>query len=312
MQKLRLLLLVVLCSTAFTAFGQAPRTKRITVLPLKDRTGSGARMNISEKAADALLAKLAETGQFTVVDRESLAAIQSEKNLKFDADFNPANAPKSGLLAVCDIMVMGQIDEFSANEESVESGNYISKKTEVDGNTALKLSLRVISVETGQIIAAPTARVEKTGVLGKSSSSTLVPDVGKKTSTASKDSALLRLVDSEIEEISTELAAKISKSAIAVSAAGPPVAATLPKFVGIVDGDVVINKGSASGITVGQSFDIVHLVDTGMVDPDTNKNIIRRKKICTLTIASVDEVTAEGKCPGGTPVKGDELRAVGK
>ena len=110
----KLIVIAGLCLTTSFAFCQ----KRITVLPLKDRTGSGVRMNISEKAADALLSKLAETGGFTVVDRESLAAIQSEKNLKFDADFNPANAPKSGLLAVCDYVVTGQIDEFSANENS--------------------------------------------------------------------------------------------------------------------------------------------------------------------------------------------------
>ena len=39
-------------------------------------------MNISQKAADALLAILAETGLFTVADRESLDAIQAEKKLK--------------------------------------------------------------------------------------------------------------------------------------------------------------------------------------------------------------------------------------
>jgi curli biogenesis system outer membrane secretion channel CsgG len=305
---------VSLLFSFLNGLGHAQGLKRITVLPLKDRTGSGAKMNISEKAADALLAKLAETGKFQVVDRESLAAIQSEKNLKFDADFNPANAPKSGLLAVCDIMVTGQIDEFSANEDSVEKGNYISKKTEVDGTTALKLSLRVISVETGQILGAPTARVEKSGVLGKSSSSTLIANVGSRTSTASTEAALLKLVDSEIEEISEQLSAKIASGPAALGGSSPGMAASavIPKFVGM-DGDLVlINKGSTSGLKAGDSFDIVHPVDTGMVDPDTNKPIVRRKTICTLTLSSVDDSTAEGKCPGGNPQKGDELKRVSK
>jgi hypothetical protein len=269
-------------------------------------------MNISEKAADALLAKLAETGKFQVVDRESLSAIQSEKNLKFDADFNPANAPKSGLLSVCDVLVTGQIDEFSANESSSEKGNYISKKTEINGTTALKLSLRVILVETGQIVGAPTARVEKSGILGKSFTSTLLANVGSKTSTANTEAALLKLVDSEIEDIAEDLSKKIANGAAAAggSASGGITVAVTPKFVGMEDGLALINKGSSSGFKIGDTFDILRPTDTGMLDPDTNKPIIRRKKVCTLTLSSVDESTADGKCLGTTPQKGDELKQV--
>ena len=310
MSTAKLIVLAILSLSALPMFSQA-NLKKITVLPLKDRTGSGARMNISEKAADALLSKLAETGKFIVVERESLPALQSEKNTKFDADFNPAGAPKSGLLAVCDFLVTGQIDEFSANENSKESGNYVSKKTEIEGSTALKLTVRVTSIETGQIIASPSVRVEKTGVLGKSSSSTLVGNVGSKTSTSDVNSALLKLVDAEIEDISTQLAAKIASSYVAgggVTAAAP----VLPKFVGIEDGLTVINKGSASGVKIGDSFDVVRPTDSGLIDPDSNKPIIRRKKVCTIVISSVDDSTSEGACAGGAPQKGDEIRAAAK
>jgi len=303
--------LAILSLSALPALSQV-KLKKITVLPLKDRTGSGVRMNISEKAADALLSKLAETGKFIVVERESLAALQTEKNLKFDADFNPANAPKSGMLAVCDFLVTGQIDEFNANENSVESGNYISKKSQIEGTTSLKLTVRVTSTETGQIIASPSVRVEKSGVLGKSSSSTLVGNVGSRTSTSDINSALLKLVDSEIEDISTQLAAKIAASYIAgggATAAAP----VLPKFVGIEDGLTVINKGSTSGIKVGDSFDVVRPTVTDLVDPDNpSQHIIRRKKVCTVVISSVEETISEGSCAGGTPQKGDEIRAVTK
>ena len=310
MLKAKFIVLAIISLSTLPVFSQA-RLKKITVLPLKDRTGSGVRMNISEKAADALLSKLAETGKFIVVERESLAAFQSEKNLKFDADFNPANAPKNGMLAVCDFLVTGQIDEFSANESSKESGNYISKKTEIEGTTALKLTVRVTSIETGQIIASPSARIEKSGVLGKSSSSTLVGNVGSKTSTSDVNSALLKLVDSEIEDISTQLAAKIAASYVAGGGATVAVP-SLPRFVGIEDGLTVINKGSASGVKIGDSFDVVRPTDSGLIDPDTNKPIIRRKKVCTIVISSVDESISEGGCAGGTPQKGDEIRAVTK
>jgi curli biogenesis system outer membrane secretion channel CsgG len=288
------------------------KLKKITVLPLKDRTGSRSNTNISEKAADALLSKLAETGKFVVVERESLALLQSEKNLKFDGDFNPTNAPKSGMMAVCDFLVTGQIDEFSVSERSVDSGNYISKNTQIEGTTALRLTVRVTSVETGQIIAAPSARVEKSGVLGRSPNSTMPGSDTSKTSTADANSALQKLVDSEIEDISTQLAARIAASLVASGGAAPAVSVP-PKFVGIENGLAVINKGSITGIKVGDSFDVVRPTDTGMTDPDgPQRHIIRRKRICTIVISSVEENLSEGTCEGGIPQNGDEIRMVTK
>ena len=301
------LITAALFISVLPAFGQAK--KRITVMPFKDRTGSGARMNISEKVADAILSKLAETGQFIVVERESLTALQSEKNLKFDADFNPANAPKSGLLAVCDIVITGQIDEFSANQNATTSGVYIKKSTQLNGSTALKINARVTSVETGQIIASPTARAEKSGILGKSSTLTIIPNVDSSSSTASGDSALIKLVDSAIEEVAEEVSKKISTGA-AFNIVSAPV---LPKFVGMEGGLVVINKGTTSGMKIGDNFEVVRPTDTGLEDPDKpGQHIIRRKRLCTLVISSLEETISEGKCDGATPQKGDEIRAVAK
>jgi curli biogenesis system outer membrane secretion channel CsgG len=311
MLRLRSCIAIALCASAVSVLAQA-RQKRITVMPFKDRTGSPASFNISEKVADAILAKLAETGQFIVVERESLAALQSEKNLKFDADFNPQNAPKSGMLAVCDIVITGQIDEFSANQTSSAKKMYVATKTRTDGTTALKITTRVTSVETGQILGAPSARSEKEGLLGESNSTPFIPNVGNDQSTANTNSALVKLVDANIEVVAEDVAKKIAASpaVAATPAAAPP--AVLPKFVGIDNGLVMINKGATAGIKVGDAFEVVHPVDTGFKDPDTGAAIVKKSKLCTLVISTVDDTTSEGKCDGGTPTKGDEIRAVPK
>lgn len=300
----------VLCLFTLSLGAQA-RQKRITVMPFKDRTGSGPGLNISEKVADAIMGKLAETGQFIVVERESLAALQSEKNLKFDADFNPQNAPKSGMLAVCDIVITGQIDEFSANQTSSDKGFYVTKKTKTNGTTALKISSRVTSVETGQIIGAPSARSEKEGVLGESTSTPFIPNVGNASSTANTNSALTKLVDANIEIVADEVAKKIAAST-ALLPGGGAAAPVVPKFVGMEDGLVVINKGVNAGIKIGDTFDVVRPTDSGLKDPDTGAAIVRRKKLCTLVISTLDDTTSEGKCDGATPEKGDEIRKVAK
>jgi hypothetical protein len=261
-------------------------------------------MNIGIKVADTLVSKLAETGQFQIIDRENLQRIMAEKNMKFDADFDPTNAPKTGLMNVIDILVTGQVDEFNANVKSVETGNYISKKTETDGQTDLKVTARLISIQTGQILAAPSAETEKTAVLGKSSASMLVQGVGSTSGTADTNSALRKLVDEAVSEVSDGLAKKIV-SASAFSSA--PAALPVPKFVGMEDGLVVINKGTNAGIKVGDTFDIVRPTDTGMKDPDTGQPIIRKKKLCALTITDLEDSISSGKCDGATPQKGDEI-----
>ncbi len=261
-------------------------------------------MNIGMKVADALVSKLAESGQFQIIDRENLQRIMAEKNMKFDASFDATNAPKSGLMDVIDILVTGQIDEFNANVKSVETGNYVSKKTEVDGQTDLKVSARLISIQTGQILAAPSSDSEKTAVLGKSSASLLVQGVGSKSGTADTNSALRKLVDETVAEVSDGLAKKIvSASAFSSAHATLPV----PKFVGVEDGLVVINKGTNAGIKIGDTFDIVRPTDTGMKDPDSGQAIIRKKKLCSLVISTLEDGISSGKCDGAVPQKGDEI-----
>jgi curli biogenesis system outer membrane secretion channel CsgG len=310
MFRVRICVAAALCLSVIPSFAQ--KQKRITVMPFKDRTGSGPALNISEKVADAIMGKLAETGQFIVVERESLAALQSEKNLKFDADFNPLNAPKSGMLAVCDIVITGQIDEFSANQTSSDKGFYVTKKTKTNGTTALKISSRVTSVETGQIIGAPSARSEKEGVLGESTSTPFIPNVGNSSSTANTNNALTKLVDANIEIVAEEVAKKIAASAALAPGGGGAAAPVLPKFVGMEDGLVVINKGANNGIKIGDTFDVVRPTDSGLKDPDSGAAIIRHKKLCSLVISTLDESTASGKCDGAVPQKGDEIKQVPK
>ena len=69
-------------------FSQAP--KKIAVYPFDDRANTNKSFNIGMKVADALVAKLAETGSVTIVDRQYLAQIAAEKKLKYDSEFDRA------------------------------------------------------------------------------------------------------------------------------------------------------------------------------------------------------------------------------
>jgi len=262
-------------------------------------------MNIGTKVSDALISKLAGTGAFEIVDREYLNTVMSEKNLKFDPNFNPAGAAKTGLLGVVDIIVVGQIDSFNANVNASSTSYFVATKTKQNGVAGLKVTARLISVERGTILSAPSASSELTSLLSQSTTTDMVQGVGSGSRTSSLDSALRKLVDQTVEAVSTDLSAKIAAGAQAeVAAHATP---SLPKFVGIEDGLTVINKGTGAGIKVGDKFLVARPTDTGMKDPDSGQAIIRKKKVCTLVISMVEENISSGTCDGGLPTKGDEL-----
>lgn len=314
----------VLAAMAISVLSLVPsaysQKNRITVLPLKDRTNSSLNLNISQKVADELMVKLTETGLFHVYDRENLAAIAAERGLKFDADFDPTNAPKSGLQKVCDYLVTGQIVEFSENQTATSKNGMFGKSTDTSGAVALKVTIRVTSTETGEIVTVAESRSEQSAALGKTTTSNAsninlsrfhlnTPATSNSAGTTDKGSALLKMVDSDIETVSEDLVKKIAEKTVRVAGATAAVP-TLPKFVGMSDGLAMISRGSNAGIKVGQMYEIDHVVDSGLKNPETGKNIMKRSKLCVLTITSVDEDSAGGKCIGGTPQAGDELRAV--
>ena len=80
------------------------------------------------------------------------------------------------------------------------------------------------------------------------------------------------------------------------------------------EGLAVIDKGSADGVKVGQKFVIQRQIDTGLKTA-SGTAIIRHKKVCTLTVTSIEDTSSAGTCtsgqaghnPDGAPKSGDEV-----
>ncbi len=295
---------------------QAP--KKVAVYPFDDRTNSDKSINLGAKVADALIAKLSDNGAVMIVDRQYLEKIAAEKNLKFDANFDPTSAPKSGLLGVVDVLIVGQIDSFHKEVKASQTGFGSFKITTQTGVTSLKATARLISIERGVILSAPMVHSDLKQQLS-SSSAIKGFSAGNGNDAGKNDEALLKLVDQNVEDVAGQLAKSITGGALtpppASMIAGPAVAPQPPvvaaprtikaKFAGIDDGAVIINKGKSDGVQKGDKFDLTRL-NTDMKDPDTGKPILRHKPVCQLVIESVDESSSTGKCTGAVPRVGDE------
>lgn len=281
--------------------------KRIAVYAFDDTTAGTRNMNVGAKVADALISKLAETGTFDVVDREYLNKIIAEQNLKMDERFDPAGAAKLGKLANIDALVIGHVDAFNANVSVQNEQGFISNKQKSVGAIELKVTARLISVQTASIISAPTANAQQSQVLAEASTSNLVQGMSKK-SAVDTNSGLMKLVDQGIDSVSKDLSTQIVAASARMTAT-VATGAVSAKVIGMQDGQVLINRGSSAGIKVGDKFSIFRSTDTGLTDPDTGKPVFRRKKVCDLLISDVDDSVSSGKCDGLTQA-GDQVVAV--
>jgi len=289
------------------ASSNAQARKRIAVLGFDDRSVQTQNMGIGQRVSDELISALAGSGSFEIIDREYLNKVAAEQTQGYGDRFSPEGAAKLGKLANADVLIIGQIDAFSANVAMENQTTALGTKTVQNGVVELRGTARVIQVETGTIMLAPSVTTEQKAVLGQSSTTSggalgrfSLPGSSKN---QNNQSSLPKLVDDAVHDVANQLSAKISTSALAMKAA-PPV----PKFVGIEDGLIVVNKGQNAGIKVGDRFNVVRPTDTGMKDPDTGQTIIRKKKQCVLTITVVEDTISSGKCDGdGVPQAGDEF-----
>jgi hypothetical protein len=309
---------------AFAAFtnsanAQAP-VKRIAVLSFQEQS---PQSSVGRRITDGLISALAGSGNFQVVDRANLDRVEKEQNLRYADRFSAEGAAKLGKLLNVNVLIIGQVDTASAAHANENTGSKVVQSEVID----VKATAQMISVETATIMLAPSAESHQKGVLAETITAAPAPVAPVAPGTLggvmrslgglaqsrpkpqSQDPIVTeaQLVDRAINEVTAQLAAKISAQ-LSVPTASVPVAPVAPKFVGIEDGLIIVNKGQNAGIKVGDAFVVSRSTDIGFKDPDTGKPILRKKQQCTLTITVVEESISSGKCEGpGVPQAGDEF-----
>lgn len=303
-----LLLAVLLCSLS-EASGQ--KRPKLVVLPPKDLTGASKELNLGDKIQSKLINALIKTGKFQVLERSQLDAIAAERNLKLDADFDPRNAPKSGLQKVCDYVLAGNIEAFSASQQAQGKSGVFSKDTQVEGRVKLSVSYKLVSAETGEALLSEDGKSEPHALIStihnNSMLSTFVKINGQAAPSSSNTSAtgttLVSIVDDGIADVASQIGEKVAANPINSQ---PKI---YPMVAGVQNGLVFLNKGENANVEVGHTYEIVRSMP-GMVDPETGERMVVHTKICTLTISSVEETSSQGKCAGGVPIAKDEAREV--
>ncbi|MGM0509178.1 MAG: CsgG/HfaB family protein, partial [Fusobacteriota bacterium] len=166
--KKKLVLIIMLFSVNFLFGVEASKKERVVVLPFKDLSQQES-YNPGEKLSSTLAGDLAALGRFQVLDRTELESILEEQKLTLSGAVENDQGIKVGKLASAKMAFTGNIASLNVyREEEVKDkvadlGILKIKKEErtykKEWNAKLKVTIKVLNVETGEIIKSFTKEV---------------------------------------------------------------------------------------------------------------------------------------------------------
>jgi hypothetical protein len=240
---------------------------------------------ITEVLSDGLMAKLAGQPGITMLDRADIDKVLKEQNFQNSDRISADTAVRIGkLLGAEEIVMVNANDENSTHLETLGDNT-----TKVVESFVLQGGARIVDVESGAILGVPTASFNSPNT----------------SSTGDPKMLHNKLVMEGVNSVAADIAAKLSQSLARLPEQPAGAKAESPLIAGIANGSVFINKGSSSGIKVGEHLQVMRSLNTGLNDPATEKPIAQRHLICTLVIANVDDSSSWGSCKGDVPQSGD-------
>lgn len=127
--------------------------RRIGVVEFENKTVYGQR-RLGQAASDILVTELVKSGRFIVVERDKLNKIMEEQKFQHSGTIDPQTAVKLGHILGLEAIVVGAITEFGVRKEGSDYLLAQSKQQVAEVN----VDIRVIDVETGQIILADSGK----------------------------------------------------------------------------------------------------------------------------------------------------------
>lgn len=255
--------------------------------------------------AELLTDQLVNLDTMNVVDRSHIDSIMQEKNLKLSGDISPSTGMQLGRLLGAKYLIVGRIVQF--DHTATNSGGLGGFTGPVLSNVGVKgekvhlqVASRIIEVSTGRIIASIPE--EQTHSSTSFSVSSFAPYVGGNYSSENFVNSTMGKI---INDAAKDMAGKIDPAKMQ---GGGGSGVVINGHVLTIDGsDVVINKGSADGVTEGMYFGV--FATHSVKDPDSGKMVTTRVKKGSIQITSVEAHSAQGKVTEGSASAGMAISA---
>ena len=292
-------IMLILAVSVLTSSVFAGHKKIVAVSRFENKTAyaGGGQFTLDDGMADQLVDALMQSGEFVVMERQTLTDVIGEQDLAASGRAQKSKSARTGKLTSAQILIKGTVTEFEAKSSGSGSGFSImgvslgSKK----GQAHVGLIIRLIDTTTGEVLESK--RVEGKAESGGFKLGLDIGGVGFGTDSFKKTpmgKATQIAIDNAVEFIAQKLR-------------GLPFQGRVIK----VSGDVVyLSASGKTGATSGEVF-TVYSVGEELVDPDTGELLgSEEDKIGTVKIYDVKKKYSKAKLEsGGTGIKkGDIIR----
>jgi len=274
--------------------------KVVAVSRFENKTsyGTGGAWDIGNGMADQLTDALMQSGQFTVLERETLGDVIGEQDLASSGRTMKSKSARTGKITSAQILIKGTVTEYSRSSKGSNTGVSVmgvrvgGKKSEAH----VGLIIRLIDTTTSEVLVSK--RVEGKAKAGGFSLGLNVKGVGFGTDGFKKTplgKATQMAIDSAVEAIASGLKDIPYQGRVI-----------------LVKGDsVYLSAGERTGASVGDVF-TVYSRGEELVDPDTGEMLgSEEEKLGKVKIFSLKKKFSKARAVGTLDgvEKGNIIRA---
>ena len=279
-----------------SAMGAALK-KIVAVSRFENKTAWKGQVSLDDGMADQLTDALMKSGQFIVLERQTLGDVMAEQDLANSGRAAKSKSAETGKLTSAQALIKGTVTEFENASAGSSTGIGVGpvklggKREEAH----VGLIIRLIDSTTGQVLESQ--RVEGKAASGGMGVGVNVGIVDFGTSGFTK-TPLGKATQIAIDNAVAIISAKMKNL---------PFEGRVMKVTG---GEIYITAGQRNGVQAGETF-IVSSVGESLVDPDTGETLgSEGKEKGTITVTDVQEKFSKAKAVGSVDVKqGDRIKS---
>ena len=291
------LICLILLGSFLASYASAGYKKIVAVSKFENKTSYSGQWALDNGMADQLTDALIQSGEFVVLERQTLSNVMDEQDLAQSGRMMKSQSAKTGKLTSAQILIKGTVTEFQAESEGSSSGiNMFGLKLgSKSGDAHVGIIIRLIDTTTGQVL--DSKRVVGKAEAGGFEFGLDLEDIDFETESF-KNTPLGKATQMAIDETVEFISVKLKN----VPFKG--------RIIKVQNEDIYLSAGNRNGSSVGDMF-TVYSVGEELVDPDTGEILgSEEEKIGTVKIFEVKEKYSKAKTQSGTDInRGDTIKA---
>ena len=260
------IIIILLFTICFAQMNGQEEKKTIAIAPFIGAYNQSILSSIEE----VVTSSFAKTKRFTLVGRSQMSAIKSERELQKSEDFIDSKFIAQTKNLGAQLLISGNVTSVTASQEQTTNSK---GQTSYQYNSIISLDLKMIDVETGQVVASDiiSSKANK-GLFDMKSLGNMLVGSDPKNEQEAYAFALKRFE----KEIDIFVSKNFPASFLIVEIQEASTSSAKK---------ILISGGSSYGLSKGDKLSVVELLEVDVA----GKKITRRKEIGEIKISKVED-----------------------